>query len=386
MSKKKTKLKKIELTSVDMVRRGANQEAYINLYKSAGDPAEPNAPSVTTTGTPPDAPGAAQTDEIPQGLLKSIVEAVKGFFKAEGSPEDEPDELESPEGVEKAAETFADKRVQQEIRDDRWRYQDALNMSIDSILQDGTITAERKSEMMAESILQFSNAYMEMCEKLLKPTANRVTEPTATLNAVGKSQENSPEIEEKGGNEEMKIDKSRFTAEELATYDALIAKGKVEDDEPEKNVETPEKEVEKSAEMHPEVRKALDEMAELKKSMEMQQMTDIAKKYVSLGKKEDELAQTLYDMKKSSPASYDAYIAVLDQNLDLVNKSGLFTEIGKSGAAGGFTSVAKSEPEAKIDAIAKGYLEKDPNMDYDTAVLKAWENNPDLLDAYDSTY
>lgn len=386
MSKKKTKLKKIELTSVDMVRRGANQEAYINLYKSAGDPAEPNAPSVTTTSTPPDAPGAAQTDEIPQGLLKSIVEAVKGFFKAEGSLEDEPDELDSPEGVEKAAETFADKREQQEIRDDRWRYQDALNMSIDSILQDGTITAERKSEMMAESILQFSNAYMEMCEKLLKTTANRVTEPTATLDAVGKSQENSPEIEEKGGNEEMKIDKSRFTAEELATYDALIAKGKVEDDEPEKDVETPEKEVEKSAEMHPEVKKALDEMAELKKSMEMQQMTDIAKKYVSLGKKEDELAQTLYDMKKSSPASYDAYIAVLDQNLDLVNKSGLFTEIGKSGAAGGFTSVAKSEPESRIDAIAKGYLEKDPNMDYDTAVLKAWENNPDLLDAYDATY
>ena len=370
MSEKRTKLKKMKLTSVDMVRRGANQEAYINLYKSAGEPEDPKATS--------DAPGATNSSEIPQGLWKSIVEAVKSFMGANGTSLDST-EPGDPEEVEKAAETFQDKRNQQEIRDDRWRYQDALNMSIDSIMEDDTLTNERKSEMIAESLLQFSNTYMELCEKLLKTTANKTTD--AVPNMIGKSQEEIPDNEEEG-EEEMKIDKSRFTPEELAQYEALINKGKVED-EPEKPEEGEEKkpEVEKSAEMHPEVKKALEEMAVLRKSLEMKEMTDIAKKYVPLGKKENELAETLYEMKKSSQSAFDAYIAVLDQNLDLVNKSGMFEEIGKSskGIAGG--SIVE-----KADAIAKGYMEKDPDMDYDTALMKAWENNPDLMAAYDAEY
>ena len=378
MSKKRTKLKKIHLTSVDMVRRGANQEAYINLYKSAGDaPEEPE--------TPPGAPGAPNTDEIPQGLVKSIVEAVKGFLsKGEAEAAYPEDTGMTPEELEKAAETFQTRIDMQEVRDNRWRYQDALNMSIDSILQDDTLAVEKKEEMMAESILQFSNAYMEMCEKLLKATANTKTVTQPTL-AVGKSQDEDPDYNEEG-EEEMKIDKSRFTPEELDQYEALLAKGKVEDDEPETKPEEDEETVDKSAEMHPEVKKALEDMEALKKSLEMKEMTDIAKKYAPLGKKEDELAATLYEMKKSSQASYDAYIAVLDQNLDLVNKSGIFEEIGKSGRGSASGNVAKSEPVAKIEGIAKGYMEKDPSLDYNTAVAKAWENNPDLMDAYDNEY
>lgn len=374
MSGKKTKLKKIELTSVDMVRRGANQEAYINLYKSAGDP--PNE-------TPPtNAPDAPNSDEIPQGLLKSIVEAVKGFLKAEEPPEpgqNDPDDKKSQEDIEKA-DTFKERLLQQEIRDDRWKFQDALNMSIDSILQDSTLSETEKLSMLDKSVDEFAEAYKDMCAKLLKATAN--TSNSAEPAKVGKSQDNDPDKKEEG-EEEMKIDKSRFNAEELANYEALIAKGRV-DEEPENDDDEGEN-LEKSAEMHPEVKKALAEMEELKKGMEMKEMSEVAKKYVTLGKKEDELASTLYEMKKSSPAAYDAYIAVLDQNLELVNKSGIFAEIGKSGSYG-HASVAKSDPESRIEAIAKGYIEKDPTMDYDTAVMKAWENNPDLMAAYDELY
>ena len=130
-----------------------------------------------------------------------------------------------------------------------------------------------------------------------------------------------------------------------------------------------------------EIQKALDKMADFQKGMEMKEMTGIAKKYTVLGYKEDELAKSLYDMKNSSPSSYDAYIAVLDQNLDLVNKSGMFEEIGKSSRG-----VAAGGAEQKIASIAKGYCEKDPSLDYDTAVLKAWENNPDLLVECDKEY
>ena len=370
MSGKPTKLKKIKLTSVDMVRRGANQEAYINLYKSAGDPENPSAP--------PDPPDAPNSGEIPQGLWKSIVDAVKNFLGKEEGEETLPEEQEE---VKKAADTFSERLSQQEIRDNRWKYQDALNCSIESILNDNDLSDEGKVDMIHTSIDQFADAYKEMCSKLVKVTANKTATDKQPA-AVGKSQEEIPDntnITQEGGTE-MKIDKSRFSPEELEQYNALIAKGLVEDDD-EPEVKEPETEVGKSAEIHPEVKKALEEMQNLQKSLEIRDMRDIAKKYAPLGKKEDELAQTLYDMKKSNPANYEAYVAVLDQSLELVNKSGMFEEIGKSGR-----SIPGGSTVEKIEGIAKGYMEKDPSMDYDTAVMKAWENNPELMDAYDSEY
>ena len=395
MSDRPTKLKKIKVTSVDMVRRGANQEAHINLYKSAGDNPGQDPP------TPTNALDAPNPDDIPQGLWKSIAEAVKGFLKAERGNPDDPDDVEDPENpddkeagaegeteeVEKAATTFDEHRMRMEVRDDRWRYQDALNASIESILFDDELSAEEKTNMMQQSIDEFSDAYKNMCTKLLDATAHTKKDTPA---AVGKSEGEIPHETEEGEVEmskSYKIDTSRFDDQEMATYNALIAKGRVEVEDPEDDPE--DKPVEKAApEVHPEVKKALEEVEALKKSYEMREMREIAKKYSApLGKKEDELANTLYEMKKSSETSYNEYIAVLDQSVELVNKSGMFEEIGKSGnRTYGYSNVAKSEPEAKIDSIAKSYQEKDPTMDYNTAVLKAWENHPELMDAYDEQY
>ena len=196
------------------------------------------------------------------------------------------------------------------------------------------------------------------------------------------------------------IDKSAFTAEELATYEALIAKATVD---PEANKEEVEEEVppvpakkqtkkpvekedddpvetKKSAEQSPELKQAMEELAALKKSFEMKDMTEVAKKYAPLGKKEDELAKTLYDMKKSNPANYDAYIAILDESLGFVEKSGLFAEIGKSAGNSG----SGSSIEAKVDAKAQEIM-KSENCDYVTAVAKAWDD-PDLAAEYDDHY
>lgn len=370
---KKTKLKKIELSSVDMCRRGANQEADIALFKN-----EEGAP-----GNDPlaDAPEALGMVEVPNGLWKSILDFAKSLV---GKAEPETDEsaevgTETEEDVEKVAETF-----EQEIRDDRWMYQDALNKSMESILNDNSLDGEEKTALINKSVDQFAVAYKEMCAKLLKAraTADKTVTTAKSADADEDPQDYEPDNEEEG-EEEMKIDKSRFTAEELEQYTALIAKGRV-DEEVENNEdwqEEEEVETKKSMEMHPEVAKALDEMKAIQKSMEMKEMTEIAKKYTLLGKKEDELAETLYNMKKSSPESYKEYIAVLDQSMELVEKNGLFTEIGKSskGMAGGTT-------EAKIAGIAKSYMEKNPELDYSMAVMKAWENNPDLMAAYDDEY
>ncbi len=202
----------------------------------------------------------------------------------------------------------------------------------------------------------------------------------------------------------FRIDKSKFNAEQLAKYEELVAIGKadvdpeaaeeeVEDEKPpvppkktkkaeEKEVEDTKKSAREAQEVAPEIKKALEEVAELKKSMEMSQMAQVAKKYAPLGKKEDELAKTLYDMKKSNEANYNAYVAILDEQLALVEKSGIFAEIGKS--AGGHN--AGSTVESKIGAKAAEIMKADPSIDYNTAVCKAWEQSPDLLAEYDEAY
>lgn len=169
----------------------------------------------------------------------------------------------------------------------------------------------------------------------------------------------------------IRIDKSAFTPEERATYEALIAKASVD-------VEEGTPSVEKSA--SPELTAALSELAELKKSFEMKEFNEIAKKYAPLGKKEDELAKTLYELKKSNEANYTAFIGVLDESLGLVEKSGIFSEIGKS--AGG---ASVSGAEAKADAKAREIMKADPNITYASAIAKAWED-PAIMAEYDAEY
>ena len=189
----------------------------------------------------------------------------------------------------------------------------------------------------------------------------------------------------------MKIDKSRFDAAELAQWNALIAKGMVnpeageeemEDEKPpfppKKPAQKSEEECNKSAD--PALAAALEELATLKKSYEMGEMLKVAKKYAPLGKKEDELANTLYEMKKSNEANYNAYIAVLDESLGMVEKSGMFAEIGKS--AGGYSA---NGAVAKAEAKAHEIMKSNPNIDYDTAIAKAWDD-PALMAEYDAEF
>ena len=197
----------------------------------------------------------------------------------------------------------------------------------------------------------------------------------------------------------IQIDKSRFTAEELEQYEALIAKGAVdpaaakeEMEEEEPPVVTPKKkkpakkaedevmEPTAKSELAPEVKAAMEELASLKKSFEMKEMTEVAKKYAPLGKKEAELAQTLYEMKKSNPANYDAYIAILDESLGIVEKSGMFAEIGKSAGGSGNSGSTEQKVQARAQEIMKS-----EGLDYVSAVAKAWED-PELAAAYDAEY
>ncbi len=193
----------------------------------------------------------------------------------------------------------------------------------------------------------------------------------------------------------MKIDKSKFTPEELKQYEALIAKALVDGKEKPKPDPVPEKpdigekggegkESEGCAKKSlpaPELTAALERLERLEKVFEMSKCAEVAKKYALLGDDEDELAKNLYNLKKADEASYKAYIAALDKSLELVQKSGLFTEIGKTG-----TGTSGGTVIDKIKAAASDIQKADPSLNRTAAIAKAWENHPELVQEYDAEY
>lgn len=194
----------------------------------------------------------------------------------------------------------------------------------------------------------------------------------------------------------LKIDKSKFSPEELALYQALIAKAVVPDaasasdgnavlQTPAQNAApdqngNPAVDCQKSVPF-PALDAALKRVEQLEKAIELKSLETFAKKYESLGERPEELATTLYALKKSDAASYDAYVKLLDKNLALAEQSGLFGEIGKSGRHGGPASVLE-----RIQAAAAEIQKNEPGLNHTAAVAKAWEVNPELIEEYDAAY
>lgn len=348
---KATKLEKMKLNSVDLVGRGANQEAHIALYKS---------------DNPID-------DDIQEDTKKSFSDKVKDAFntlaKAFGMNEVEEDESMD---IHKA-------------QDELNYYVETLNKSFNLIME-GDEQPSVKAEMLTKSLSEFNET---------------LDDYLSSFDTVDKSydglQDNIVTQKSSKGDEDMNdlnINKSLLTDEEAAMLDTLLAKAapKEEDNVPKKKAGTVDpagnQEVEEEN-LPPEVKKALDaikaETEELKKAHAEKELAEVAKKYAVLGKKEEELTKSLYDMKQAGEAVYKSYVSVLDDQLELVNKTGVFSEIGKSGNHA-YSGVAKSEPESKIEAIANEIYKSDANISYEMAVAKAWEQNPELMAAYDEQY
>lgn len=122
-----TKLKKMKLTSVDLVRAGANQEADICLFKSA-DPPEPT--------------------ESPTEPEKNIFKRFIAWLK------ENPTEAayEPQNRIEKGEET----------PDLEFLYKSALTESLQSIMQDDTLTDIEKKDMTEESLRQYAEKIREL--------------------------------------------------------------------------------------------------------------------------------------------------------------------------------------------------------------------------------
>jgi len=196
----------------------------------------------------------------------------------------------------------------------------------------------------------------------------------------------------------MKIDRSRMTPEEQATLAEFEKKYGVADetqpgaaDGAQPSPPLAQQPQETGTGLHPDVAKALAEFQELtkrqsaevealKKSLEIQKLTAAAQKYEVLGKKAPELAEKLYELKKAGGTVYEDYVALLDENLAALTKSGLFGEIGSSrqGSAGTEQSLGIKAREIQKAAV--------DGMTTPEAIVKAFEENPELAAQYEAEY
>jgi hypothetical protein len=388
-----TKLKNLKVTSTDLVDQGANPDAHIRMFKRN------------------DAPGAS-----PDTLFQKCIAALMNAF---GRNEDAPPVTP----VAKEAETFGEEMEEMRLREvscEAWDFCYALSDSLSSIIREGDLDESGKRDLMLTSLEQFATTLRNsipnwaagQCsgngEAVAKSAESQAAFDALWLRTAKSTPPEAdggaaPTIKAKKEKEEtdtMNIDKSKMTPEERAALDALEKKYGVEDTPPasaEPSPATPavsDPGIAKAAaeptattpELHPDVKKILDEnkelsarMEELQKSMEIKDLASIAKKYEVIGKKSDELAPKLYDLKKAGGTAYDDYVALLDEQASLVEKSGLFKEVGSN--MSGSPSTA-GEIQIKGAEIAKGAS----GMSSAEAIIKAFEENPELAAQYEKEY
>ena len=250
-----------------------------------------------------------------------------------------------------APETFDQTKAQKRIREKLRQFSYALDDSFESILE-SDMSADDKKAMLRESLDQFRAAADNMIDgaagsgPAIPPALDEGAEPDV----------------DKARCKKMNIDKNRLTAEEQATLDALLAKGA--DSDPSS---AQDDDIYKG--LHPAVKAELDRLRKAVDAQEDRELEAVAKKYEAIGKKPEELVPVLKSL-KGTPA-YDEMISVMDAAVDAVEKSALFTEIGKTGHGTGDAMKQASEKAAEI-------MKADPKLTHAQALDKVFRMNPEL--------
>lgn len=403
-----TKLKNLKITKVDFVDDGANPEAHIRLFKSK-DGVEP-----------PHDEGAEKKPNIWKRLITAIT-------KVAGS-ETDTSELESViDDIQKSSESFGERIAEvknRKIADEIWDICYALQSSLCSILNDEDMDGTSAATAMQESLDEFYEFSKEAISQWSSGKATNIVkkeEVTAsdlemmksarsrlddTIEKAEKAQEEPGAEEPKKkdqnknqnnakGAEEMKIDKSKLTPAELAFLQSIEKRYGEEEGAgaegvtpPAQNTDpTPATGVGKSNTpaqgtdggediykgMHPAVRAELENLKKFREATEERELEDVAKKYEIIGKKKEELVPVLKSLKAAGGTAYTDMIAVLDGAVAAVEKSGAFTEIGKSGGAGTTDGAAWTKAETQAAEIMKS-----KNVTKAQALDEVFRNDPEL--------
>lgn len=403
-----TKLKNLKITKVDFVDDGANPEAHIRLFKSK-DGVEP-----------PHDEGAEKKPNIWKRLITAIT-------KAAGS-ETDTSELESViDDIQKSSESFGERIAEvknRKIADEIWDICYALQSSLCSILNDEDMDGTSAATAMQESLDEFYEFSKEAISQwssgkatnivkkeevtasdlaMMKSARNRLDD---TIEKAEKAQEepgaedpkkkaqNKKQNDAKGA-EEMKIDKSKLTPAELAFLQSIEKRYGEEEGAGAEGVTPPAQNADPTPAtgvgkantpaqgtdggediykgMHPAVRAELENLKKFREATEERELEDVAKKYEIIGKKKEELVPVLKSLKAAGGTAYTDMIAVLDGAVATVEKSGAFSEIGKSGGAGTTDGAAWTKAETQAAEIMKS-----KNVTKAQALDEVFRNDPEL--------
>lgn len=436
-----TKLKNLKVTKVDFVDQGANPDAHIMLFKSR------NGGSGTKDGDPVSKGGESGTEPSGSGdrgnVLKRLFEAIAKAVTMK--PEDLDNAVEQIEkgGAETFSETIS-RRKNQKIADEIWDVCYALQASLCSILWDEELDSAGASAAMGESIDEFHKVVKDSVSQwtagkavgitknagevtameleAMKAVHKRLSETIEKASAIPGAEETANKENQKGEVDMGKIDKSRLTGAERAFLEDIEKRcaaeepgsvekktsagdgtkqegaGKQEEDAVTKALQalglgTGTQQAEGHEDiykgLHPALKAEFEALRKFREDTEEKELREVAKSYEIIGKKEEELYPVLKSVKAAGTEAYSQLITVLDGVKAAVEKSGVFSEIGKSGhSAPGMVPpvqqvAAATSAETRIEGIAKGYMEKDPSMSQLDAVAKAWEDNPALFAEYD---
>ena len=325
-----TKLKELEVTSVDFVDRGANPDAHITLYKRDSSEEDP----------------AGNAQEQPkQSVWKRFLDAIG---KWAGVSQDDIDAV--AEEIVKADTETADAAASN--NDDPAPVEETP----------AETTGITKKEPKGENEPMVDMSKMTPAEKLFYEDIvkrysmeENVTENTDPGEKADTEEDDEDEMEKCGGkckkSADAEIEKSASASED-------IYKG-----------------------LHPLVAEELKRLRKRADDEDERMLTEVAKRYEIIGKKPEELVPVLKSLKAAGGSAYDDMISVLDASVEAVNKSGIFTEIGKSGSYGfGEETAAWAKIEKKADEIQAA----NPNMGRHQAIDMACMQNPNLVHDYEN--
>ncbi len=378
-TKGKTKLSDLEVKKIDAVDIGADQKANILIKKRGGA-------------------------EEPKGNF------FKRFFNAFCDSLGVNSE-EVRKSMEDEAASFDDVMNEKKIydvRDQIWNACNSLEQSIVSILLDKE--CEDKQAAIAQSIDQFK-VFSENASKSWIKLERAATDKEDTVVAddfeIAKMQEviekscdpetiNKKEKETEVVKENnMAFDISNMTADEKKeALKALQADASKENTTKRLDPETGEDQIQEAVNkamsnamedvtkrfttMMDKIMEPIQKRAE---EAEQKSLEEVAKKYEILGTKVEDLVPVLKSMKETSDETYNKFIASMDNNLAVIQKSGLFEEIGKSGGA--HTGNDDTEGVMKMNAKVAEIKKSMPNLTDAQAQDIVMQNDPELRAMFD---
>lgn len=338
------------------------------------------------------------------GVLKRLLSFVG---KAAGMKQDEIDSVieEIQKGDSVSFNEKFNEAKNRKIAEEIWDICYALESSLCSILNDEELDSDSSATAMQESLDEFHAAVQDSITKwssgktaniikkdnevsetdleMMKSAVERLNKSIEkAVRTSGKAAEPENNENLKGDEKDMKIDKSKLTPAERAFLEDIEKRyGEEEGGNPPieqpaqeppapaeptvtksvaQSQEPPVQQVSTSSEpddiykgLHPAVAAELEEFRKFRQIAEEKELADVAKKYAIIGKKEEELVPLFKSLKAAGGTAYNDMIAVLDQAVDAVEKSGAFSEIGKSGGYGGTEGGAWAEAYAKAAEIMK---------------------------------